>query len=407
MRRFCTVLAGIVFFVSGLFKLIDPLGSSLIVKSYLEFLHLGLFSGLAGAIAFIISLAETLSGLALLTGTFRYVASRFVLILTGVFTVLTFLLLVFGADMDCGCFGEAISLSPGQSFIKNVVLCGLVAYACLPLPGKASIADGARAPKAATVLFYSLSGFAVLLAVYSLFFLPLWDFTSFSSGNRLFDAAHSTQPATSEPSFVYEKDGVTQEFTLDNLPDSTWTFVNAVESAVEIKLPENLLPAASADGSVCDSLMLKGRIMAVLVYNPESVSDHAWEKIARLLSAASDAGLQPKLLVACTPGRLEELVANIPAQSRLRLILPAYYSDRKALMTLVRSNCGAVYIVDGLIVDKWSYNALPSRSGLEKLYEEQPGTVLVASSVPGRLVLSFYLILSLLLSLYLRRFLRR
>ena len=64
MRRICTIIIGLVFFASGLFKLIDPVGTSLIVRSYLEFFHVGFISGTSQLLGFGISLLEALTGLA-------------------------------------------------------------------------------------------------------------------------------------------------------------------------------------------------------------------------------------------------------------------------------------------------------------------------------------------------------
>ena len=57
LRRFSAVLIGIVFFVSGILKFMDPVGTSLIVEAYLNFFKLGFlrpvsyFCGVAFAVA--------------------------------------------------------------------------------------------------------------------------------------------------------------------------------------------------------------------------------------------------------------------------------------------------------------------------------------------------------------------
>ena len=54
------------------------------------------------------------------------------LILQGFFTVLTLFLVIFNPEMDCGCFGEAIHLTHMQTFLKNIVLCILLATYYFP-----------------------------------------------------------------------------------------------------------------------------------------------------------------------------------------------------------------------------------------------------------------------------------
>ena len=70
-RRFCAVLVGLVFFVAGTLKLMDPVGTMLIVREYLNFLHLGFLSGVAMVFAEFFAVAETCLGICLVTGVFR------------------------------------------------------------------------------------------------------------------------------------------------------------------------------------------------------------------------------------------------------------------------------------------------------------------------------------------------
>ena len=60
LKRFCGYAAGFVFFISGLLKLMDPVGASLVMKEYFQFLHLEFLSGAAAASAVAFALAETL-----------------------------------------------------------------------------------------------------------------------------------------------------------------------------------------------------------------------------------------------------------------------------------------------------------------------------------------------------------
>ncbi|MDY6278295.1 MAG: MauE/DoxX family redox-associated membrane protein, partial [Bacteroidales bacterium] len=138
MRRFCAILIGLVFFLAGLFKLIDPVGSGLIVRSYLDFFHIGFLGGLSGVIAFLLSSVETVTGLALLGGARRRLSAIVSIVLIGFFTVVTFILMLANPKMDCGCFGEAFHLTHTQTFIKNLILCALAAGAFIPLPKTSS-----------------------------------------------------------------------------------------------------------------------------------------------------------------------------------------------------------------------------------------------------------------------------
>ena len=133
LRRFCSVLLGMVYFIAGMLKLMDPVGSGLVVDEYLEFLHLGGLSFASKALGVTLALVETLTGAALIAGVWRRQVAALASILTAGFTALTLLLVIFNPEMDCGCFGEAIHLTHMQTFLKNVLLCLLCAGAFLPV----------------------------------------------------------------------------------------------------------------------------------------------------------------------------------------------------------------------------------------------------------------------------------
>ena len=40
IKRFCGYAVGFVFFISGLLKLMDPVGAGLVMKEYFTFLHM-------------------------------------------------------------------------------------------------------------------------------------------------------------------------------------------------------------------------------------------------------------------------------------------------------------------------------------------------------------------------------
>ena len=70
-RRFCAILIGLVFLASGLLKLLDPVGTGLIVSEYFKFFHLGFLQGTAKALGMVLSLVEAITGAALISGVFR------------------------------------------------------------------------------------------------------------------------------------------------------------------------------------------------------------------------------------------------------------------------------------------------------------------------------------------------
>ncbi len=133
LRRFSAVIIGIVFFVSGILKFMDPMGTSLIVEAYMNFFKLGFLRPLSYFSGAMLAVVETTLGAALITGVWRKIVAFASLVLVSFFTIVTFVLLVANPDMDCGCFGEAVHLTHLQSFVKNIVILALWALAFIPL----------------------------------------------------------------------------------------------------------------------------------------------------------------------------------------------------------------------------------------------------------------------------------
>ena len=132
IRKISAGLVGFVLFLSGVLKLMDPVGARLVVEEYFQFLHLGFLHGLAGLVGSGLALLEALLGAALITGVWRKVTAIATGALLGFFTLLTVVLCIWNPPMDCGCFGEIVHLTHVQSLLKNFVLLGLWALACLP-----------------------------------------------------------------------------------------------------------------------------------------------------------------------------------------------------------------------------------------------------------------------------------
>ncbi len=386
MRRLCAVIVGFVFFVAGVLKLMDPVGSMLIVREYLSFLHLGFFRVVAGPVAETFAIVETVSGICLVTGVFRKVTAWIVTILLTGFTLLTLLLWALNPQMDCGCFGEAVHLTHFQSFAKNVVLCLLTFAAFFPY-------KDLGAPKKSKYVTFALTFIAVILfAVYSLMFIPLLELTPFNLSATLEAAAGA--PENEEDSylstFIYEKNGKTGVFTLNNLPDSTWTFVETrtvrqQESERDSEYPR--LSFRDAAGQYRDTLAVSWLVMTVSVPEPDKLSSAEWSRTASFLADASDAGFTPILLAASDPEKFSSEIAGmkLSREESMLLMTTVYYSDYKTLVSLNRSNGGAVYFNEGNLIAKWAARSLPSRRKLARLVSQDSTEVMLASDGRGRL----------------------
>lgn len=377
-RRFCAFVLGAVFLISGILKLMDPVGSEFIMKSYFSFMHIGFMDFSANFFGVAFALTEAVLGAALMSGVWRKVVGIAVVALTTFFTLLTLVLLIFNPVMDCGCFGEAIHLTHLQTFVKNVILCALCCGAFIPMR------ELDRPVKVKYVSFALTACSLVALLIYSLVALPLKDYTAFHPGAMLQAAADEQYKDFSEPEFIYEKDGVTQAFSLDALPDSSWNFVDSRIRQDDFAAG-TVLTLTDDAGEYCDSLATKGNVLVVSVYR--KLSAGRIEGIESLVADARAVGLTPIVLVPSD----DVLAAASEKHAALEDGL-VYYSDYKTLASLNRSNGGATWISDGQIVRKWSYTLRPSSEKLSAALAEDPTALALETQSKGSLALQSFLL---------------
>lgn len=362
LRALCRILFALTFIVSGALKLLDPVGTGLIVKEYLGFMHLTALEPWAVGLGIALATTEFLIGICVLSGLRFRIVAWVALLLTAFFTGLTLYLMLYNPISDCGCFGEAIHLTNKQTFIKNVILLGL---AILMFLGRK------RATRVAPDwLEWTLVGlFAAVglsVALRALTTIPQVDFTAYSVGNSLDELAQENQ-ARYETTFLYTKDGHTEEFTLDNLPDESWTYLDS--KTVQVGGSTRM---AQVDFTLD---RMEGPLLAVTVYNPAGLTPEKQDRIDQFRKKALLNG--------------QDIVVYGPTDEYET-------ADRKSLMTLNRSNGGAVYFNDGTIVAKWANSELPDVE-LGELLEEDPDVLILRYRIREQLYASILIAGTLLL----------
>ena len=385
MKRFCGFVTGFVFFLSGIVKLLDPVGAGLVMDGYFDFLHLGFMAPASKFFGVAFALAETIIGTGLITGVWRKTVALSAIILQGFFTLLTLLLVIFNPEMDCGCFGEAIHLTHMQTFIKNIILCILLAAYFFP---SSQLGENKKRKYASFAL---VTASVLAFTVYSLMYIPLIDFTDFKPAAALM-AGEGSGGDSYESVFIYEKDGERQSFTIDHLPDSTWTFVDTETVMIESEGNASVnLSIRDAYGDYHDGIAAEGKIMIVSVYDIDRKAGR-WGQTAHFLSNAEKAGFTSLLLVRSTQEEFEEAVSCLAPQVAEVLRRHLYFSDYKELISMNRSNGGATFFCDGYLIRKWARRALPDMKNLEELVEADETEALIERSTNGDLTFQGFLL---------------
>ena len=380
-KRFCGFITGFVFFLGGIVKLMDPAGAGLVMKEYLDFLHIGFLESAAKPLGVLFAFFETGIGAALITGVWRKVVGIAALALQGFFTLLTLLLVIFNPPMDCGCFGEAIHLTHTQTFLKNIVLCILLSVNYFPT-------ECLGRPLKKKYVSFSIVMVSVLaFTVYSWIYIPLIDFTDFKPATALQagSAFSVDEEDMYEAVFVYEKDGTLETFDLMHLPDSTWTFVST-ETVMKEEFRQSTVNLSfyDGDGEYHDGKAAEGKVMAVSVYDPQ-MKKARWENVADFMEDVDSAGFTPLLLVASTPHETDEILAGLDQKTAEILKRNMYFSDYKTLITMNRSNAGVTYFSQGYLIRKWSRRATPDIEALEEIGTGDDTEVVIWHDTKGSL----------------------
>ena len=385
-KRFCGYLTGVVFFLGGIIKLMDPVGAGLVMKEYFNFLHIGFMECAAKHIAEAFSLLETCVGAALITGVWRKTTAFTALILQGFFTLLTLLLLIFNPEMDCGCFGEAIHLTHLQTFLKNIILGILLVIYTFP---KRALGEPL---KKKYLSFSTVTAAVCLFAAYSWLYIPLVDFTDFKPASILQAGNAAAEEDVYDAVFIYEKDGMEKKFGLDELPDSTWTFVSTETMMTDESGQSDInLSFYDADGVYHDELAAQGKVLIVSVYDID-MSRGRWNRAASFIQRAEKAGFKVLLLAAATAEDMQKKFYLLPEQTAEILAPDLYFSDYKTLITMNRSNAGVTFFSGGFLIRKWSRAAMPDEKQLHDLYYGDDTEVVIWHDTKGSLGLQGFLL---------------
>ena len=404
----CRLLLAAVFIVSGFVKAVDPAGTQYKIGDYLEAMGMGgLLPDMALTAASIAQLAvEFCIGIFLLFAIQRRLTSRLALAVMLVMTPLTRWIALANPVSDCGCFGDALVLTNWQTFWKNVVLLACaITVAIWPTEMFRFVS---RSNQWIVINYSAL--FILAVSAWSLYDLPLFDFRPYHIGANIrqgMEIPDGAPKAEYETTFIMEKDGKRQEFTLDNYPDSTWTFVDSktVQTREGYVPPIHdfsmLLLAADTDedaeeNDITDQVLSDTSYVMLLVSpHLEQADDSRHDLINELFEYCQEHAYAFYCLTASTPKSIRQWQDMTGAE------YPFCQTDEITLKTVIRSNPGLVLLKDGTVIGKWSHNNLPqiaadqAATTLDKLEIGQMDDDAAATKIL-RLLLLFVLPLALL-----------
>lgn len=353
---------GILFIFSGLIKLNDPVGTQIKLEEYFEVFATdvpalaGLFHGmipLALYLSVLLCVLEVVLGIALLIKYKLQSTLWVLLVLTAFFTFLTFYSAYFNRVTDCGCFGDAIKLTPWQSFSKDVVLMGLILL--LFSQRKKMAEQNARNFKAAWMGFSLLACLAI--AIYAINFMPIIDFLPYKKGASL--------PALMQPSaqlkYAYKMEKKGQLFEFDQYPsDTTYVFKEMVLLNPEAQPKVTDYAVWNNEGDYTKQTF-EGNKLLILIQNVEKTNVKRIAEINSLVKSLQGTNINPIVLTAADEATFEAF------RHEVQLAVPYYFTDATVMKSMSRTNPGLILMKNGHIKGKWPAAALPDAEKIKEL----------------------------------------
>ena len=387
------------FILSGYVKAIDPLGTQYKLNDYAAAMHLSEYIPdwltLTGAIA--LAMTEFALGIFMLFAIRRHLVSRLMTAMMVMMTLITVWIFIANPVKDCGCFGDAIKLTNGETLLKNIVLlAAAIVTAMRPL-------DMARLISKSNqwiVTNYTLV-YIVCTSLYCLYALPTFDFRPYHIGADIkkgMEIPEGAEQPEFETTFILKKNGQTREFTLDNYPDSTWEFVDSktiqTRQGYEPPIHDFSLTDTKTGEDITDNVLShKGYTFLLISRSLAYADDSNFGDIDQIYEYASEHNIPFYCVTASTDSDI----------NRWRDLTGAEYpfctADETTLKTIIRSNPGLLLLKDATIIGKWSHNQLPDPDELTASPDKLPIGQQPDDGVTGKLIkvlLTFLLPLTLL-----------
>jgi len=343
-------------------------------SSWLVGFYKGL-SGFATAIAMFICLFEIFLGLCLLIGFKSKFTVWMLLLMTLFFTFLTFYSAYYNKVTDCGCFGDAIKLTPWDSFKKDVILTILILW----LFFTAKFIKPIFSPKFAKTLLILLMGAFTLFTMYCYLYLPVFDFLKYSAGSNLRKRIAVPEGALKydliEKVMLYNDSNGKEVLVTYNSENNTFTpnipekgtFIKTISEKTikEAYKPEihdwmNIYNNNGVD--VADSIMqAKGYTLLLVSIYLDEVHKNVQPKLNKLHMAWSKTGHGFYAMTSSGGSVIDEY------RQTKDVLYPFYSADNKLLASMIRSNPGLILIKDAVVIKRWPFRNLPTIEELNNL----------------------------------------
>lgn len=361
VKEFARYAVGALFIFSGIIKVNDPVGTQIKLTEYFEVFASDIapfFEWFVPAALFLsvfLSVLEVVLGIALILGYRMRITAWILLAMIVFFTFLTFYSAYFNKVTDCGCFGDAIKLTPWQSFYKDIILLVFIGV----IFWKKDEYQPWFGPRFREFKIVGSTVFLTIIAIYAIQHLPFIDFRAYKVGNHLPSLMKNSEPL--KYIYIMEKDG--EEFEFETYPSEPgYTYLEARLTNPDAQAKITDLNVWEGDNDYTDEL-LRGNKLLIIVHQVEKAST---KKIDRLRNLTfQDPNYKTWILTSSGYETFEAF------RHKNQLAAPYYFADATVLKTMVRSNPGVVLLKDGKVLAKWHYNDTPLADDVIEILNRQ------------------------------------
>jgi len=357
ITQIARILVGVLFIISGLIKLNDPIGFSFKLEEYFNanVLNMEFLIPYALIIACLVVIFEVVLGVMLLIGFKTKFTIWSLLAMIVFFTFLTFYSAYFNKVTDCGCFGDALKLTPWESFTKDIILLGLILLLFFnqkyinPIFGKTAL----------NLIVFAAYSLCLFMAFYVLEHLPLKDFRAYKVGTNIqkgMETPPGAEKSVYEMIFIYNVNGVPteisyQEVMNNNIPAGA-TFIDRKDKLIK----QGYIPpihdfSIEKDGTnYVDSVLEEPKVVLFISYDLNKSKEKGMKRLEEFHQKAAEKGY---LVIGMTASG-QEIIAAF--QKKFGLTFDFYFCDATTLKTIERANPSIVILEKGTIVQKVHFN---------------------------------------------------
>ncbi|MFN0274449.1 MAG: BT_3928 family protein [Chitinophagales bacterium] len=376
------IFVGVLFIFSGLIKANDPVGFAIKLDEYFELFAEagGLFSFFKSEwllnstvhLASFICILEVALGVCLLIGLWKNLVAWLLLLMMLFFTWLTGYSAVTGSVTDCGCFGDAIPLTPWQSFYKDILLTVLILYIFFMRKHIKPLFNTVLG----FALFFITSAFTLWVTVHVQKHDVFKDFRPYAIGENIRQnmlIPENAEPSIVQMTYIYrnkstnetqeikmrtDEDTKTEMDVITSLSaDKNWQFVERKDKVIK----KGFIPKISdfavineVEEDITESVLTyDDYIFVVISPDLDKTNIGAWHKINELQKSAEAEQISTFALVSNNTNEIEAF------RHAHNTAFPFYKGDYKVCLTITRMNPGIMLIKNAVVIDKWAWRDLP------------------------------------------------